>query len=166
MQIVSRLRAAFPNVQFIFSTHDPLCLRGLVGGEIVVLRLCERHKVYALTDMPSVAGMRVDQLLRSEHFGLGSTVDPEMQRDYERYLALKSRTRDAAAQTEFEQLERRLFAPHVVASTPAERVALQYMEDAQRKGPETGTTNLSVAKLDQGALAKLRALFDQVGASS
>jgi hypothetical protein len=110
MQIVGRLREAFPNVQFIFSTHDPLCLRGLRTGEVVVLQLDAQRKVYALTDLPSVAGMRVDQLLESEHFGLGSTLEPEMQQDYERYLELKGEAQRSVEQdAELERLSSRLW---------------------------------------------------------
>src|SRR5262249_12104479 len=38
MQVVSRLRQVFPKMMFIATTHDPLCLRGLWVGEIVVLQ--------------------------------------------------------------------------------------------------------------------------------
>jgi len=38
MRIVSSLRKAFPQVQFIASTHDPLVLRGIRNNEVAVLR--------------------------------------------------------------------------------------------------------------------------------
>ncbi|WP_420862429.1 AAA family ATPase [Algirhabdus cladophorae] len=77
MQIVALLREAFPMVQFIITTHDPLCLRGMNNGEVFVLqRSPEDARVETLTDLPNVEGMRAEQLLTSEFFGL-STTDPE-----------------------------------------------------------------------------------------
>lgn len=160
MQIVGRLRAAFPNVQFIFSTHDPLCLRGLFTGEVAVLQLDAQRRVYALTELPSVTGLRVDQLLRSEHFGLGSTVDPEMQLDYERYLALKRLvTRDVAQNAELERLGARLFDARALAGSPQERAALEFMTEARQRGPAGAARNLSAANLNEDAKAALRALY-------
>ena len=76
MQIVSSLRRTFPRIQFIVSTHEPLCLRGLHPGEIVVLRR-EREDITAQIVTESVAHLRADQLLTSPLFGLGGTRDPE-----------------------------------------------------------------------------------------
>jgi len=90
MRIVSGLRKLFPRVQFLVTTHDPLCLRGLEAGEVA---LVERRKDTARTvavrqDLPSVAGMRADQLLTSEFFGLRSTVDPKIEKSFDEYYAL------------------------------------------------------------------------------
>jgi hypothetical protein len=160
MQIVGRLREAFPNVQFVFSTHDPLCLRGLRGGEVVVLQLDAQRKVYALTDLPSVAGLRVEQLLQSEHFGLASTVEPALEQDYQRYLALKREaTHTPQQQAELEQLAAHLFDPRVSADTPHERVVLEFMDAERRRGPANDARNLSVAQLDTQALDMLRELM-------
>lgn len=95
MRIVASLRKAFPRVQFLVSTHDPLCLRGLEDGEAVVLRRTARGRVFAVPDLPPIKGLRVDQLLTSEYFGLDSTMDPEVERKYRelyRLLALRNPT--------------------------------------------------------------------------
>ena len=47
--------------------------------------------VVAIADLPPVAGMRVDQLLTSEHFGLGSTDDPELDGLWSEYYRLEGR---------------------------------------------------------------------------
>jgi hypothetical protein len=73
MRVVSNLREFMPGIQFIATTHEPLCLRGLNDGEITVLQRNAKNDVVAVTDLPSVEGLRVDQLLTSEHFGLLST---------------------------------------------------------------------------------------------
>ena len=79
MRMVRTLRECFPHVQFITTSHDPLCLKGLRAGEVVVLRRTRLGRVVAVEDLPSPEGMSVDQLLTSEHFGLGSTVELEVE---------------------------------------------------------------------------------------
>ncbi len=125
MRIVERLRSAFPHVQFIVTTHDPLCLRGLKDGEVVVLKKNSRGEVYVLPDPPSVAGMRVDQLLTSEHFGLSSTVDPELEESFERYYSLLSKKKLTQEQREELDSLRGLLERHrVLGATRRERIML------------------------------------------
>jgi predicted ATP-binding protein involved in virulence len=38
MRVTGLLRQTFPRMQFVATTHDPLCLRGLRDGEVVALR--------------------------------------------------------------------------------------------------------------------------------
>ena len=47
MRIVSSIRRAAPGLQFVTSTHDPLCLRGLGEGEVAVMRRDENNRVFA-----------------------------------------------------------------------------------------------------------------------
>ena len=84
MRIMSSLRRALPNVQFIATTHDPLCLRGMDDGEVEVLQKDEGGAVYRLDDLPSVRGMRAEQILTSELFGLSSTADLELDWEIDR----------------------------------------------------------------------------------
>jgi hypothetical protein len=76
MQVMSSLRRVFPRVQFICTTHDPLCVRGMDDGEVVVLQRDENNQIFQVGDLPSVNGMSAEQLLTSDYFGLSSTVDP------------------------------------------------------------------------------------------
>lgn len=87
MEIVASLRRAFSGMQFIATTHEPLCLRGLRKGEIVVMH-SEEGNVTATTDLPSPEGLRVDQLLTSPIFGLHTTIDPELDGKFQRYYEL------------------------------------------------------------------------------
>ncbi|MBL4660110.1 MAG: AAA family ATPase [Alcanivoracaceae bacterium] len=90
MLIIQRLRQAFPKVQFIITTHDPLCLRGMYQGEVFVLkRDHETGRINSLENLPDVRGMRAEQILTSEFFGLGST-DPVTDAKLIRYQALSS----------------------------------------------------------------------------
>lgn len=101
MQIVPSLRRTFPGLQFIATTHEPLCLRGLRSGEIAVMHR-ENRVVKVVTELPSPEGLRVDQLLTSPLFGLHSTVDPDADRDFQRYYQLLAK----ASLTENESGER------------------------------------------------------------
>jgi len=129
MRIVKALRAAFPRLQFLVSTHDPLCLRGLFNGEVVVLRRFGQA-IAAITDLPSVEGMRVDQLLTSDYFGLDSVIDPELDDLFKRYYELKAKRRlSAADRGELGGLETRLGQYRVLGSTRRERMALEAADE-------------------------------------
>lgn len=100
MRIVTSLRRAFPGMQFIATTHEPLCLRGLGEGEVAVMRRNAEGRIEAVTDLPSTADFRVDQLLTSEFFGLNSTVDADVEKLFDEYyalLALPKRTEEQEA---------------------------------------------------------------------
>jgi hypothetical protein len=89
MRVIQGLRQTFPRVQFIVTTHYPLCLRGLFNRELVVLQRTPHNKVLAVDrDLPPIEGMRVDQLLTSEYFGLNSTIDPDLESQFSEYYQL------------------------------------------------------------------------------
>ena len=85
MQVMSSLRAALPGITFIVTTHDPLCLRGMDDGEVVVLqRIATTDSgresrmpiiVEQMKGLPSVADLRIEQLLTSDFFQMLSTDD-------------------------------------------------------------------------------------------
>lgn len=86
MRVMSALRRGLPRVQFIVTTHDPLCLRGMEDGEVVVLQRDDEGKIVLIPDLPSIKGMRADQLLTSDFFGLSSTIDPETELGVARFV--------------------------------------------------------------------------------
>ena len=125
MKIVPVLRDVFPGVQFIASTHEPLCLRGFHSGEV-------HHASRNQHDGPATAAqvevikrspsrMRVDQLLSSEFFGLHSTIDPDQQDLLEEYYEARQRLH-----RQFDELNE------------AERQALQETIDLLRPAPTHG----------------------------
>jgi energy-coupling factor transporter ATP-binding protein EcfA2 len=89
MQIIQGLRAALPNVTFIMTTHDPLCLRGLSSDEVRVFRRVRRESpairstlptfVEQLEDLPVIGSLTVEQLLTSDLFQLHTTDAPELE---------------------------------------------------------------------------------------
>jgi uncharacterized protein (TIGR02646 family) len=87
MEIVKSLRAAFTNIQFLVTTHEPLCLRGLQENEIALMTR-ESGQISVKDNLPSPAGLRVDQLLTSELFGLNSTIDPDVEAKFNEYYRL------------------------------------------------------------------------------
>lgn len=102
MRIVKELRTLFPNGQFICTTHEPLCLRGLNNGEVVVLKREGNNPVKLIDELPPIEGLTSEQLLTSVHFGLNSTIAPEIEdkfQDYYHLLDLQERKSISPQQT-------------------------------------------------------------------
>lgn len=154
MQMMSSLRRALPNVQFIVTTHDPLCLRGMDDGEIVVLQKEHDGRVVALMDLPSVKGMRADQLLTSDYFGLSSTVDPQTEIDMARYVEAGGRPPigDAA---EADDLVRRLTIGDDAKEQVIQEALRLFIDERERP---TGKLRPDVRK--EAVNAVLQALLD------
>jgi uncharacterized protein (TIGR02646 family) len=132
MRIVRAFREAFPRLQVIATTHDPLCLRGLKDGEVVVLRRTTGGVLYALPpdEVPSLGGLRVDELLTSEVFGLNSTVDEELDAAFARYYRLLAQyDRTAETEREIGSLKRVLDRYRQFGSTRRERLALETADE-------------------------------------
>lgn len=127
MRLTKVLRRAFPRLQFIVTTHDPLCLRGLRNGEVVTIEKTPRGRVFARTDLPPIEGMRVDQILQSEYFGLRSAMDPDVEAEFDRMYRLKAKptgTLTPKQRKELNLLESRLAPIEVLGNTRAERLML------------------------------------------
>jgi uncharacterized protein (TIGR02646 family) len=133
MRVVEAFREAFPRLQFVVTTHDPLCLRGLAHErEVIILRHTSAGEVYALPhgEVPPISGLRVDELLTSEVFGLSSTIDPELERDFDRYYALlASYDRDPETRREIDSLKQKLAAHRQFGTTRRERLALEAADE-------------------------------------
>ena len=77
-------------MQFVATTHEPLCLRGLEDHEVVLMQRDATDRANASTDLPSPRDLRVDQLLTSRYFGLSTTLDPELDERFQQYYDLLS----------------------------------------------------------------------------
>lgn len=106
MRIVKQLREVFPNINFIVSTHHPLCLRGAERNEILLLKNID-NQVVTNTELPDPASLRVDQILASEFFGLSSLVDPDIEARFNRYYELLAKNNDInpSERTEIDELK-------------------------------------------------------------
>ena len=91
LQIISTLRAIFPAMNFVITTHEPLCLRGVNEGEVALMKLDETNQVIALVDLPSPKGLTVEQLITSKFFGLITSFDPEVEAQLNFFYLLKSK---------------------------------------------------------------------------
>ncbi|MDX4975395.1 AAA family ATPase [Myroides odoratimimus] len=118
MRIVRQLREVFPNINFIVSTHHPLCLRGAERKEILLLRNID-NQVISNTELPDPASLRVDQILASEFFGLSSLVDPEIEAKFNRYYELLAKNNDI---------------------TPNERIEIDKLKDFLRNKKQLGAS--------------------------
>jgi ABC-type multidrug transport system ATPase subunit len=73
-RIVSTLKEQFPNVQFIATTHSPLIVGELDAKQIYCMQW-KSGEVLAERPTQPIQGMGLTGLLRSEMFGLTTTVD-------------------------------------------------------------------------------------------
>lgn len=162
LQCLPALREAFPGAQIIYSTHDPLCLRGLKDGEVAVLRRDRLNHIYALENLPAVSKLRVEQLLTSEHFGLRSTVDPDLEnkiKTYEELLGKSDRSFDEESQ--LTALVAELTDTRYLGGSRRERMALQILDT-------TGSIDIPVESaanvqlFTDTTVSKLRFLMQQV----
>lgn len=84
MNVVNDLRTMFPHLQFVVTTHDPLCLRGLERGEINLLQRGDDGEITVeQIDVPP--GLDADEILTGQWFGLKTTLDPEVEADLLEY---------------------------------------------------------------------------------
>ncbi len=158
MRVVKSLRQAFPQVQFVYSTHDPLCLKGLQDGEVIVLRKTPRGKVFMLENLPSVQGLPVGRLLTSEHFGLESAVDPETDDAARRYLQLSRKTgrRTSAETEEFDRLKRELTQTRFLGQTRREQLMLDALDTDTSPMPPPGAIRVDMQRQTAKTIEMLR----------
>jgi len=90
IQIMRALRSALPKVTFIATTHDPLCLRGMQDGEVIVMQRVASYRggnsewpvmVEQVVRLPDVSWLTIEQLLTSDFFSLTSTDQPGTERE-------------------------------------------------------------------------------------
>lgn len=133
MQIMRGLRQALPNVTFIATTHDPLCLRGMHDGETVVMRrvrvadgttsagLPTRSEL--LDELPPPSEMRLEQLLTSDLFQLHSTDDPEMDRQFAEVAdLLRQPVLDATQRATVERFKRDVVSALPIGTSEVHRI--------------------------------------------
>jgi energy-coupling factor transporter ATP-binding protein EcfA2 len=129
MRIVKSLRRALPGLQFITTTHDPLCLRGLVKGEVCTMERTEMGDVDVFSDLPDPGDFRVDQLLTSQFFGLNSTSDPDTESVFNEYYGLMAKERLSQAQKwRLEELKQQLADRRYFGNTLREQLMFEAVD--------------------------------------
>jgi len=159
MRIVASLRKALPGVQFIATTHQPLCLRGLAKGETVVLRRDQRGQIVPLADLPDPGEYRVDQLLTSRFFGLLTTYDPELEDLYDEYYHLKARGEDQEP-ARFRELRDQLSDRKLLGATPREGLMYAVIDELLAREYVTDTP-ADEEDLKDEAVERVRKLWEK-----
>lgn len=161
MQVVGRLRKAFPKIRFVVTTHEPLCLRGLYAGETVVLTKNQNKEVIALTELPDPSELRVDQILTSDFFGLKSTIDPQTEQLFEEYyfiLALEEQDRSEEEKNRLLELSR--IIPRIKHLGDTEREELTYYVIDELLARKTREDGLKIKEeLKEEALKRVASIW-------
>ncbi len=100
------LQEQFPKIQFVATTHSPLCTAGitdLAEDKYQILRF--QNEPADLISVDSLRGLRADQILTSEAFGLSTTRNPDIAEKLEEFgkLYLKE-SRSEQEEQEFQKL--------------------------------------------------------------
>ena len=98
IRVVDQLRKVFPNVRFIVTTHDPLCVHGIKEGELHVVAKHPNDKRFICDQYDVPPGTRVDEVLTGPCFGLPSTIDDETQQLMSEHGAILRHPNPSASQ--------------------------------------------------------------------
>ncbi len=157
--VLTDLRNAFPNIQFIVSTHSPMVAGSLDAASILVMQYeDEKSKIENLsrlmTETQSMKLWRADQILTGPGFGLESSMSKEAQAWEDEYselydIAPENRTEEQQNRLEelSDLLDREILHPH---ETEKERAAVQLIEEtALEKGLKQDTLNMALKMFHQ-----------------
>lgn len=114
--IAMLLREQFPNIQFIVATHSPMITAG-AGPDALTYRFVLDINKIEVTEIKDLAFMSVDKILASEAFSIVSPFSPQTEKQIEKYLKLKMKTK--LNKTESEELQATLpFVEKAYAALP------------------------------------------------
>jgi predicted ATPase len=88
--IAGLLRKTFPSIQFIMATHSPLVVAG-AGLDALTYRFVREGSRTNVELVQNIQAKNVDDILKSDAFGLVSTFSPEVEQKIEKYLFLRSK---------------------------------------------------------------------------
>ena len=137
-EIIFRLRAMFPLVQFVATTHAPLCAIGSaqLRDDECQLALLERdgNLVRGKAGLGPPRWRRADQVLTSYLFGLASTSSDEVADAIERYSNLRNKTTVSKdEQQKLDELKGKLDGILGGPETELQAVVKQAVSEALRK---------------------------------
>ncbi len=167
MEIVERLRNTFPKIQFLITTHEPLCLRGLKENEVVVLKRDEENAIIAISDLPDPSSLRIDQLLTSEYFGLNSTMDIKTEllfNEYYTLLAIDKEDRTVAEQTKLEALQEEVKNIKYMrfGNDVREEIIYQVVDELLAKNMRNKNLKMDVKNIKQEAIDRVKNLWKKL----
>lgn len=166
MEVVERLRKAFPKIQFIVTTHEPLCLKGLRGKEVTVLKRDEQNVIYPVSDLPDPSSLRVDQLLTSEFFGLNSTMDAKTEKLFNQYyklLAIPEASRTPEQITQIEALKKDIPPIKHIGSDTRETLIYQVVDEMLSKKVKENNLKIITPQTKQATIDRVKKLLKNRG---
>lgn len=145
IEIVKRLKKTFPKLQFIVTSHNPLTLRGLIEGEIAVLKRNDEGLINVIQNLPVQNGLNVEELLTSNFFGLNDTL-PELNRLFDKYYYLLSKSNPSNDdQMQIESLKNQLKKYNKTGTTEREQKFYEftdyYIASEKNKNNDTTVTD-------------------------
>ena len=160
-QVIKLLKEQFPQIQFIATSHSPLCAIGttdLRDEECqLMLLLQEDTFVDAISKLKPPRDSRADQVLTSYLFGLETSGDNAIRRDIVRYLNLGAIKRTSEEEDEFISLQNRLNNILGQGETALERKVAAAVKEVLEREPNL--TDLNRQVLDYEVKFQLKELF-------
>jgi len=160
MEIVPAFRRCFPNIQFLVTTHEPLCLRGIQDNEIALMYR-EDGEIVVDEDLPSPVGLRADQLLTSPLFGLHSTIDPDLDNKFVEYYSLLAKPDgelSPAQQSRLQELKNELSRIGILGHTRRDQLVYEAIDEYLAKEPLL-TSNSERVRLKESTKARVSSLL-------
>ncbi|ELF4906186.1 AAA family ATPase [Vibrio vulnificus] len=140
--IIHNMQSAFAEVLFIITTHDPLVLKSINDGTIVLCFKKDRDETQILSDLPAPQGLTTEQILTSPHFGL-DTIDSN---DLQPIIDAYNNAIHNEEWVEVERLRISLFKLGYFGKTYRELIALSAVDSYFRNG-ENPSLNQIVQEL-------------------
>ena len=138
--MVGNLAEAFPNVQFILTTHSPVVVAGALGKAQIIRLADDGEPSGGLSVDGDLQGCDVGQLLLSGLFGLGSLRAPMWDGKLSRRRELLARTSlSGDEKAELAALDRELLRLNQGHSPEEARAAALIEELARRLGTDMQT---------------------------
>lgn len=141
LQIIAGLRAALPRVTFVVTSHDPLCVRGMGKGEVMMLNRYQNadpspdrsmpEVVERITEFDEIENFTIEQLLTSELFQLYSTDDRRTDEAFARVTKLLGEKRDERDLNAIERADLERFRTQIAEALPYGRTEVtQLVQEA------------------------------------
>jgi len=158
--IVDRLRRQFPATQIFATTHTPLLAAASADFEDALVCRLKAHldgpPKLVIIERQELAGLRADQVLTSEAFGLVTSRSVGSENDLDRFAELRGKTeRTAEEEAELKLLSERLDQSLRFGERPFE----QEVEAAVDKTLREMNTSADPELLDLETRRQLRELF-------
>lgn len=129
MQIMTALRRVLPKATIIATTHDPLCLRGMHDGEVVLLNRVRKPDeetaaaelpvfVETVVQLPNVENLTIEQLLTSDFFSMFSTDSPVTEHNLARLGSLLAKRSQGELLSDAEEGTIEELRQHVIDAIP------------------------------------------------